>query len=228
MDSAAVEAEEPLVPEAAPAEAPADGDPPGAVAEEQEKDPERTVFVAPLHNGEITETKLQTHFGQFGAVSKVTVMYDKATGNSKGYGFVTYVEPATCAQVIAQGAHSIDGKQVEAKKYLGKGAQKGEGGRNPFIPEGEGGPLTLFCGGLPQEVGGPELQEYFGKYGTVTAAHVKNDMTTGKSRGFGFVTFDAEESVKKCLADSTNHILKGKWVDVKRYGGPNKGSEKGK
>ena len=50
----------------------------------QEKDPERTVFVAPLHNGEITETKLETHFGTFGAVSKVTIMYDKATGNSKG------------------------------------------------------------------------------------------------------------------------------------------------
>merc|ERR1719253_336971 len=123
--------------------------------------------------------------------------------------------------------HTIEGKEVEAKKYLGSGT-KGKGGeRNPFIPEGEGGPLTLFCGGLAQEVTGEDLKEHFGKYGEVTAAHVKLDTSTGKSRGFGFVTYVDNDSVTKCLADSEAHTLKGKWVDVKRYGGKGAGGGKG-
>ena len=47
----------------------------------------------------------------------------------------------------------------------------------------QGGPLTLFCGGLPQEIGGDDLQEYFGKYGTVLAAHVRPKAIAANSVG---------------------------------------------
>lgn len=35
------------------------------------------------------------------------------------------------------------------------------------------------------------MKEFFGKYGTVLDATVMYDRNTGKSRGFGFVTFDS-------------------------------------
>ena len=42
------------------------------------------------------------------------------------------------------------------------------------------------------------------------------DRDTGKSRGFGFVTFDTEEAVEKVLANIKEHKLLDKWVECKK------------
>lgn len=60
------------------------------------------------------------------------------------------------------------------------------------------------------------MQEYFQKYGNVTECTLMLDKETGKSRGFGFVTFDTEEEVEQVLAHSKEHILLGKWMDCKK------------
>lgn len=40
------------------------------------------------------------------------------------------------------------------------------------------------------------------------------DRTTGRSRGFGFVTFDSEDAVEKIFADGQLHELGGKQVSI--------------
>jgi len=40
------------------------------------------------------------------------------------------------------------------------------------------------------------------------------DRKTSKSRGFGFVTFDSDDSLNSVLR--SEHELNGKWVEVKR------------
>jgi RNA-binding protein Musashi len=40
------------------------------------------------------------------------------------------------------------------------------------------------------------------------------DKKTNRSRGFGFVTFEAEDGVKAVLA--RQHEIMGKWVEIKR------------
>ena len=40
------------------------------------------------------------------------------------------------------------------------------------------------------------------------------DRKTSRSRGFGFVTFEHDESMNAVLR--TDHELQGKWVEVKR------------
>lgn len=49
----------------------------------------------------------------------------------------------------------------------------------------------IFVGGLAHSVNDDAMKEFFGKYGTVLDATVMYDRNTGKSRGFGFVTFDS-------------------------------------
>ena len=57
----------------------------------------------------------------------------------------------------------------------------------------------LFVGSLPWSVTGDQLRELFATYGEITDAVVISDRDTGRSKGFGFVTFASEESAQKAL-----------------------------
>lgn len=58
----------------------------------------------------------------------------------------------------------------------------------------------LFVGGVSWNTTDESLREAFEKFGEVTDAVIITDRETGRSRGFGFVTFqnndDAESAVK--------------------------------
>ncbi len=57
----------------------------------------------------------------------------------------------------------------------------------------------LFIGSLPWSVTSDSLRELFAQYGEITDAVVISDRETGRSKGFGFVTFANEESAQKAL-----------------------------
>ncbi len=57
----------------------------------------------------------------------------------------------------------------------------------------------LFIGSLPWSITNDSLKELFAKYGEITEAIVINDRETGRSKGFGFVTFAKEEDAQKAL-----------------------------
>jgi RNA-binding protein Musashi len=52
---------------------------------------------------------------------------------------------------------------------------------------------------------------YFEKYGKVLTAEVMFNRETLKSRGFGFIVFEHEESAEKVCAEK-EHIISGKLV----------------
>jgi len=74
----------------------------------------------------------------------------------------------------------------------------------------------IFVGGLATSVGRRELGDYFQMFGTVMHAVVMMDHDTFRSRGFGFVTFEDEEAVKRSLECESEHMICGKVVEVKR------------
>jgi RNA recognition motif-containing protein len=75
------------------------------------------------------------------------------------------------------------------------------------------GPVKLFVGGLSWNTTSEELRTAFARFGSVQEATVIMDRTTGRSRGFGFVSFenaaDAAEAVKQMNgADLDGRTLK--------------------
>ncbi|CAI4763638.1 BFH_collapsed_G0048500.mRNA.1.CDS.1 [Saccharomyces cerevisiae] len=72
----------------------------------------------------------------------------------------------------------------------------------------------MFIGGLNWDTTEANLREYFGKYGTVTDLKIMKDPATGRSRGFGFLSFEKPSSVDEVV--KTQHILDGKVIDPKR------------
>ncbi len=72
----------------------------------------------------------------------------------------------------------------------------------------------LFIGNLSWGVDSEALKEHFSQYGTVTDAFVMTDRETGRSRGFGFVTFENEEEAQAAITAMDGKELDGREIVV--------------
>jgi RNA recognition motif-containing protein len=72
----------------------------------------------------------------------------------------------------------------------------------------------LFIGNLSWKVRSDDLRAAFEKFGTVTDAAVVNDRETGRSRGFGFVTFESNDSAAAAQREMDNFDLSGRTIRV--------------
>ncbi|XP_043691601.1 probable RNA-binding protein ARP1 [Telopea speciosissima] len=71
---------------------------------------------------------------------------------------------------------------------------------------GQFGDTTLtkvFVGGLAWETQKETMREHFEKYGEILEAVIIADKITGRSKGYGFVTFKEAEAAKKACEDAT-------------------------
>ncbi len=72
----------------------------------------------------------------------------------------------------------------------------------------------LFVGGLSWGTDDSSLESTFAAFGTVSEAKVITDRETGRSRGFGFVTFDAADSADAAIAALDGTELDGRSIKV--------------
>lgn len=75
---------------------------------------------------EVTEEDLRASFGAFGQVDKATVIMDKFTGKSKGFGFVEMPAAAEAQSAIA----NMNGKDLKGRALnVNEARPRPEGGR---------------------------------------------------------------------------------------------------
>ncbi|KAI0566515.1 Cold-inducible RNA-binding protein [Gracilaria domingensis] len=74
----------------------------------------------------------------------------------------------------------------------------------------------LFVGNLSWGVTDESLCEAFSEFGTVIDSRVIVDRFTGKSRGFGFIEYDAPDSAAKALTEMNGVEIDGRAVRVDR------------
>ncbi|MBX2796497.1 MAG: RNA-binding protein [Myxococcales bacterium] len=72
----------------------------------------------------------------------------------------------------------------------------------------------LFVGGLAWATRDDDLYTAFGQYGEVTDAKVVLDRDTGRSRGFGFVTFKSAEDAASARSAMDGATLDGRTIRV--------------
>ena len=72
----------------------------------------------------------------------------------------------------------------------------------------------LFVGGLSWNTDDNLLREAFGKFGVVADARVILDRETGRSRGFGFVTFNDDNAAKSAITGMDGSSLDGRNIRV--------------
>jgi cold-inducible RNA-binding protein len=72
----------------------------------------------------------------------------------------------------------------------------------------------LFVGSLSWGVNDDALKSAFGVHGEISEAVVINDRDTGRSRGFGFVTFEDDDAADKAVAALNGTELDGRTIRV--------------
>ncbi|NBH31877.1 RNA-binding protein [Staphylococcus warneri] len=71
-----------------------------------------------------------------------------------------------------------------------------------------------FVGGLAWATTDRSLEEAFSQYGEVIDSKIINDRETGRSRGFGFVTFKEEQSLRDAIEGMNGQSLDGRNITV--------------
>uniref|UniRef100_A0A2P2KK95 RRM domain-containing protein n=1 Tax=Rhizophora mucronata TaxID=61149 RepID=A0A2P2KK95_RHIMU len=145
------------------------------------------------------------HFEKYGEITDYVIMKDRHTGRPRGFGFITYADPSVVDTVI-QDEHIINGKQVEIKRTIPKGAAQ----TSDFKTR------KIFVGGIPTSVTEDEFKSFFSKYGKVLEHEIICDHATKRSRGFGFIVFDSEKVVDNMLADGNMIDMAGTQVEIKK------------
>ena len=72
----------------------------------------------------------------------------------------------------------------------------------------------LFVGGLPWATTDEGLSKAFEEYGEVEEANVVYERDSGRSRGFGFVTFTSEEAARAAQEAMHGQEIEGRQVRV--------------
>ena len=77
-------------------------------------------------------SSLQAAFERFGAIEEATVISDRETGRSRGFGFVTFTDEGPTQQAISEmNGTELDGRPIvvnEAKEQAPRGGGGGGGG----------------------------------------------------------------------------------------------------
>ena len=73
----------------------------------------------------------------------------------------------------------------------------------------------VFVGNLPFSTDDAKLKELFSDYGEITEAVIIKNKFSGRSKGFGFVTFASEESAQKAISEMNEKEIEGRKITVK-------------
>uniref|UniRef100_A0ACD5X838 Uncharacterized protein n=1 Tax=Avena sativa TaxID=4498 RepID=A0ACD5X838_AVESA len=187
------------------------------------------------------QEELKEHFGRYGEVLCVRVVRNPDTGLGRGFAFVEFADdegPRAALDEKEKDSHVFGGRTVDVKRarirpmrypteqplywyYANQSPVHSQlynqsSSNNSSAGYGYRGsdPYKVFVGGLRGHVTKEELTDYFEKFGTITDVVVIREGLTQKPRGFGFITFDSEEAMRKVL-ETTFHDLNGTKVETK-------------
>ena len=76
--------------------------------------------------------------------------------------------------------------------------------------------MSIFVGNLPFNLEEDEFRGHFSQCGQIEAVRLIRDSSSGVGKGFGYVTFDNEDSVQLALKSKKGSELKGRKIRMER------------
>ncbi|KYN97371.1 putative polyadenylate-binding protein [Plasmodium gaboni] len=160
------------------------------------------VFYLPPH---WNDQDLFDKFKTFGNLESATVA-KKNDKTSKGYGFVVYTDPHSAALAISN-MNKVEVYTGKRLKVLLK-SNSNETNKRKIKPG-----CTIFVFYLPNDWSDKDLKRHFSHYGNILGATIKRE-TNGKSRGYGFINFENQQSAINAVAGMNGFNAGNKYLKV--------------
>ena len=78
-----------------------------------------------------TEDSLRNLFASFGSVASAKIIFDRETGNSKGFGFIEMnTDDEANAAINGTNGQELDGRQIRVNEAMDKPRRNDRGGGN--------------------------------------------------------------------------------------------------
>ncbi|CAN6312583.1 unnamed protein product [Urochloa humidicola] len=179
-----------------------------AGGEEEEFSADLRIFVGNLPFS-VDSAQLAGLFEQAGSVEMVEVIYDKLTGRSRGFGFVTMSSVEEVEAAVEQfNGYVLDGRSLK----VNSGPAPPRDQSSSRGPRGEAN--RVYVGNLSWGVDNSALANLFNEQGEVLEARIIYDRESGRSRGFGFVTYGSSEEVENAISNLDGADLDGRQIRV--------------
>ncbi|CAI0402004.1 unnamed protein product [Linum tenue] len=152
----------------------------------------RSVYVGNIHPS-VTEPLLQQVFSSTGPIEGCKLIRKEKSS----YGFVDYFDRRSAAHaILTLNGRPVFGQPIKVNWAYASSQREDTSGHH-----------NVFVGDLSPEVTDATLYAYFSSYPTCSDARVMWDQKTGRSRGFGFVSFRNQQDAQSAIND-----LNGKWL----------------
>ncbi|KAJ6806161.1 29 kDa ribonucleoprotein A, chloroplastic-like [Iris pallida] len=166
----------------------------------------------------VDSSELAGLFQRAGNVEMVEVIYDKLTGRSRGFAFVTMSTAEEVEAAVQQfNGYELDGRAIRVnsgpppprqEERPSRGFQSGGGGGRSDAAN------RVYVGNLSWGVDNSTLENLFSEQGEVVDARVVFDRETGRSRGFGFVTYSSAQEANNAISSLDGSDLDGRSIRV--------------
>jgi polyadenylate-binding protein len=137
-------------------------------------------------------------FSMFGSILSCKVACD-LEGNSKGYGFIHFETEESAQKAIEKvNGMLLDGKKVFVGKFQPRAARMREMGESAqhFT--------NVYVKNFGEDLDREKLEKLFSQFGPILSCTVMTD-NDGKSKGFGFVSFENPEDAEKAVDVMNEH-----------------------
>jgi polyadenylate-binding protein len=165
------------------------------------------VFIKNLDKS-IDNKALYDTFSAFGNILSCKIVTDE-TGSSKGYGFVHFeTEEAAMSAIEKVNGMLLNGKKV----FVGRFMNRKE--RMEILGDKAKKFTNVYIKNFGDNLDDGKLQEFFADYGKIVSAKVMAG--DGKSKGFGFVSFEDAETAQRAVDELNGKEYEGRELYVGR------------
>ncbi|XP_029681944.1 RNA-binding protein 39-like, partial [Takifugu rubripes] len=177
----------------------------------------RTVFCMQLA-ARIRPRDLEDFFSAVGKVRDVRMISDRSSRRSKGIAYIEFVEASSVPLAIGLTGQRLLGVPIivqasQAEKNRAAAAAAAAAAANN-LQKGMMGPLRLYVGSLHFNITEEMLRGIFEPFGRIENIQLMMDTDTGRSKGYGFITFADAECAKKALEQLNGFELAGRPMKV--------------
>ncbi|TXG73724.1 hypothetical protein EZV62_002303 [Acer yangbiense] len=166
--------------------------------------PQHSLYVGDL-DPFVTENQLVDMFIKFGQLDSTVLWQDIATQQSLCYGFVNFHRLEDAKQAMETLNYSVvNGKSIRIMW------------QQPNSEDRNSGKGNIFVKNLDSSIDNRKLNKLFSKFGYILSCKVAVE-ENGKSKGYGFVQFENEESANTAIENLDGSILEGKSLYVAHF-----------